>query len=227
MPSGAPVDVQAFEPEPGPPFAVTLSGVRETVTVVDGPAGQSTRPDSSLIATKSANAGHPATTRPTGTVAPTAVLAATLAAVPATSAAQTSQPDRRPIRRSASSISDATISMPSTLSGNTCARHPVSPCCSARIFMCAYDTAPAMTANAATATPAAPRIARSAAFTAHPRWTGSGAVSWSNGPAAGRPQRGRKVRTVLRPPHSIELNCSNTSSLVSVREGSIRWPPAR
>lgn len=54
-----------------------------------------------------------------------ATFAARLAVVPAASAAHGSEPARRPERRSASSTSEATISMPSTDSGNACACHPV------------------------------------------------------------------------------------------------------
>jgi hypothetical protein len=57
-----------------------------------------------------------------------ATLAARLPAVPMTSAAQGSQPDRRRARRSASRTSEATISMPSTDSGNAWACQPAWLC---------------------------------------------------------------------------------------------------
>jgi hypothetical protein len=83
--------------------------------------------DSSLIATRSANAGQPAITRPTRSAPAAATLAARLAAVPAASAAHGSQPEDHPVRRSASRTREATISMPSTDSGKVWACHPVSP----------------------------------------------------------------------------------------------------
>ena len=61
---------------------------------------------------------------PTGPAPAAATFAARLAVVPAASAAHGSQPDRCPERRSASSTSEATISMPSTDSGNACACPP-------------------------------------------------------------------------------------------------------
>ena len=64
----------------------------------------SSSPASSLIATSSATAGQPATNRPIGSDAPTATFAATLAAVPATSAAHGSQPARVAARRSSLTI---------------------------------------------------------------------------------------------------------------------------
>jgi hypothetical protein len=74
-----------------------------------------------LTAINSANAGQPAITRPIRSVPAAATFAARLAVVPAASAAQGSQPERRPVRRSASSTSEATISIPSTDSGKVCA----------------------------------------------------------------------------------------------------------
>jgi hypothetical protein len=71
-----------------------------------------------LIATSSATAGHPATSRPTGSDAPTATFAATPATVPAASAAHGNHPARVPARRCANSTNDATISIPSTETGN-------------------------------------------------------------------------------------------------------------
>ena len=98
------------------------------------------------------------------------------------------QPARRPTLRSASRTKDATTSISSTLSGKACARQSYSPCRSAKILMCEYDTAPAITANATTAVPAAARIIRPAGLTGHHRWASPGGVSWSTVPAAGRPR---------------------------------------
>ena|SRR6185437_4102096 len=64
-----------------------------------------------------------------------AMLAARLAAVPMVSAAQGSQPDLRPARRSASRTREATISTPSTDRGNAWACQPASPCAAASIRM--------------------------------------------------------------------------------------------
>ncbi|HET7015799.1 MAG TPA: hypothetical protein VFI65_17900 [Streptosporangiaceae bacterium] len=55
------------------------------------------------------------------------MLTARLPAVSAARAIQGSQPDRRPARRSASRTSEATISTPSTDSGNAWACQPVWP----------------------------------------------------------------------------------------------------
>jgi len=99
-------------------------------------AGRCSRmPDSSLTAMSSARAGQPAMIRLIVPVSAVAMLAARLAAVPITRAAQGSQPDRRPARRSASRTRDATISTPSTESGKAWACQPVSPCAAARIRM--------------------------------------------------------------------------------------------
>src|SRR5712691_2096116 len=76
---------------------------------------------------KQGQAGHPAMTRLTGSGWAVAILAAREPTVPAASAVQGNQPDRRPDRRSASRTSEATISMPSTDSGNAWACQPDGP----------------------------------------------------------------------------------------------------
>jgi hypothetical protein len=92
-------------------------------------------PDKSLTAMSSARAGQPAMIRLTVPGCAVAMLAARLAAVPIARAAQGSQPDRRPVRRSASRTREATISTPSTDSGNAWACQPASPWAAARARM--------------------------------------------------------------------------------------------
>ncbi|HEY3033463.1 MAG TPA: hypothetical protein VGJ54_02220 [Streptosporangiaceae bacterium] len=87
--------------------------------------------------------------------------------MPAASAAHGSQPARVPARRCASSTSDATTSIPSTETGNACARHPTSPCSRASSAIWEYEIAPATPASPTTVAPAAPTIARSTALIAH------------------------------------------------------------